>query len=110
MELPIACCAPLGQASITSEEATAAAAVFKALSDPNRVTLLNRLLTSEEPVCVCELNETVDLSQPTVSFHLKKLVDSGLLQREQRGTWAYFSVVPDAIEQLSVLFRTKETV
>ena len=110
MELPIACCAPLSQATVTPDEATAAATLFKALADPNRVVLLNRLLTSGEPVCVCELNEAVALSQPTVSFHLKKLVDAGLLQREQRGTWAYFSVIPEAIEQLSVLFKTKETV
>lgn len=110
MELPLACCAPLSQATITDEEAAAASTLFKALSDPHRVILLNRLLTCGEPVCVCELNEAVDLSQPTVSFHLKKLVEAGLLHREQRGTWAYFSVIPEAIEQLSVLFKTKETV
>jgi ArsR family transcriptional regulator, arsenate/arsenite/antimonite-responsive transcriptional repressor len=110
MELPVACCAPLSEATITRAEAEAAAAVFKALSDPNRVLLFNRLLTCGEPVCVCELNEGVDLAQPTVSFHLKKLVDAGLLHREQRGTWAYFSVIPEAIDQLSVLFKTKETV
>jgi ArsR family transcriptional regulator len=110
MELPVVCCAPLTEATITADEAGAAATLFKALSDPNRVLLMNRLLTSGEPVCVCELNQGLDLSQPTVSFHLKKLVDAGLLHREQRGTWAYFSVVPDALEQLSLLFKTKELV
>jgi ArsR family transcriptional regulator, arsenate/arsenite/antimonite-responsive transcriptional repressor len=110
MELPIACCAPLSAETITTDEAAAAARLFKALSDPNRVLLLNRLLISGEPVCVCELNEGLALSQPTVSFHLKKLVDAGLLNREQRGTWAYFSVVPETVDGLSVLFKTKETV
>lgn len=110
MELPVACCAPLGQATISPEEADAAATLFKALADPHRVMILNRLLECGEPVCVCELNEELDLAQPTVSFHLKKLVAAGLLEREQRGTWAYFSVVPEAIDQLSQLFKTKEAV
>ena len=110
MDLPVICCPPLAEATINREEADGAAAVFKALADPNRVLLFNRLLTSREPVCVCELNESVALSQPTVSFHLKKLVDAGLLKREQRGTWAYFSVIPDAVDQLSVLFKATEAV
>jgi ArsR family transcriptional regulator len=100
----------LAEATITSVEARAAANIFKALSDPNRVLILNRLLERGEAVCVCELNAGLPLSQPTVSFHLKKLVDAGLLRREQRGTWAYFSVIPEAIEQLSVMFKTKESV
>lgn len=110
MELPIACCVPLSRAAISAEEAQAAATLFKALSDPNRVLILNRLLAHHDPVCLCELNEGLDLSQPTVSFHVKKLVSAGILQREQRGTWAYFSVVPEAIDRLSLLFETKERV
>ena len=110
MDLPIACCAPLAESTLDASEAEAAATLFKALADPTRVLILNRLLGSEDSVCVCELNEGLDLSQPTVSFHLKKLVNAGLLHREQRGTWAYFSVVPEAIDRLSVLFQTKEAV
>jgi ArsR family transcriptional regulator, arsenate/arsenite/antimonite-responsive transcriptional repressor len=110
MELPIACCAPLTEADVTPEEAAAAAALFKALADPNRVLLLNRLIACGEPVCVCDLNDHLELSQPTVSFHLKKLVNAGLLKREQRGTWAYFSVIPEALEQLTMLFKVKEKV
>ena len=110
LELPVACCVPLSSASISPEEADAAANLFKALADPHRVLIFNRLLASDEAVCVCELNEELDLAQPTVSFHLKKLVGAGLLKREQRGTWAYFSVLPEAIEQLSQLFKTKEVV
>jgi ArsR family transcriptional regulator len=109
-QFPIACCAPLSEATISPHEADAAATLFKALADPSRVLILNRLLACGDAVCVCELNEDLDLSQPTVSFHLKKLVAAGLLAREQRGTWAYFSVVPEAMEQLSQLFKTKESV
>ena len=107
---PLACCTPLSEASISAEEADAAATLFKALADPHRVLILNRLLACDDAVCVCELNEDLELSQPTVSFHLKKLVNAGLLVREQRGTWAYYSVVPEAMNQLSQLFKVKETV
>ena len=107
---PVGCCVPLTEAGLSSEEADAAAELFKALADPHRVLILNRLLAADDAVCVCELNEGLDLTQPTVSFHLKKLVSAGLLSREQRGTWAYFSVVPEAMEQLSRLFETKEKV
>lgn len=110
VQQPVVCCGPLSEATITTEEADAAATLFKALADPHRVLILNRLLECGEAVCVCELNEELDLAQPTVSFHLKKLVGAGLLKREQRGTWAYFSVVSEAIEQLSHLFKTKEVV
>ncbi len=103
-----ACCVPLADPTLAPEEADAAARLFKALADPNRVRILNRLLASDDAVCVCELNEGLSLSQPTVSFHLKKLVAAGLLRREQRGTWAYFSVVPEAIDQLSLLFKSEE--
>ena len=109
-DLSVACCAPLSEATISTEEADAAATLFKALADPHRVLILNRLLACDDAVCVCELNEDLDLSQPTVSFHLKKLVNAGLLAREQRGTWAYYSVVPEAMSQLSQLFKTKESV
>jgi ArsR family transcriptional regulator len=64
------------------------------------VRILNLLARSEEPVCVCELIPPLGLSQPTVSHHLKKLVDAGLLEREQRGRWAYFSLKPEATERL----------
>lgn len=110
MEVSVACCTPLAEGTIAPEKAEAAAQLFKALADPHRVLILNRLLATDEAVCVCELNEGLPLSQPTVSFHLKKLVNAGLLRREQRGTWAYFSVVPDAIDKLSVLFKKREKV
>jgi ArsR family transcriptional regulator len=77
---------------MTETEAIATAAVFKALADPARVRLVNILATAAESVCVCQLTPVLGLSQPTVSHHLKKLVDAGLLRREQRGIWAYYSL------------------
>ena len=104
---PVACCAPLAAPVLSDEEATATAELFKALADPARVRIVNLLATAGEPVCACNLNEPVGLSQPTVSHHLKKLVDAGLLEREQRGKWAYFSLKRDAVEKLAAVADLK---
>jgi ArsR family transcriptional regulator, arsenate/arsenite/antimonite-responsive transcriptional repressor len=98
---PVACCGPLAAAMLSDDEARATAELFKALADPARVRIVNLLATSGEPVCVCHLIEPLALSQPTVSHHLKKLTDAGLLEREQRGRWAYFSLKPKAVETLA---------
>lgn len=97
---PITCCAPLGSPSLTDEETTATAALFKALADPHRVRIVNLLATSRAPACVCDLTERLCLTQPTVSHHLKKLVTVGLLDREQRGIWAYYSLNHDTMRRL----------
>ena len=98
---PAACCAPIAAPTLSAEEADATAALFRALGDPARVRILNALATSDEPVCVCNLTEPLGLAQPTVSHHLKRLVDAGLLDREQRGRWAYYSLRADAAERLA---------
>lgn len=103
----IDCCAPLGAEVLSADEATATAELFKALGDPARVRIVNLLASAGEPVCACHLNEPVGLSQPTVSHHLKKLVDVGLLDREQRGKWAYFSLRPGAVEKLAAVADLK---
>ena len=92
---------------LDEEEAVATAELFKALADPARVRIVNVLATSGEPVCVCELIEPLGLAQPTVSHHLKKLIDAGLLEREQRGKWAYFSLKRDAVEKLAAVADLK---
>jgi ArsR family transcriptional regulator len=107
VELPIACCAPVAAPDLSAEEAEATAGLFKALGDPHRVRIVNRIVNSHEPVCVCELNEGLGISQPTVSFHLRKLLDAGILEREQRGTWAYYSLTADAMDILSSVLRTE---
>jgi ArsR family transcriptional regulator, arsenate/arsenite/antimonite-responsive transcriptional repressor len=75
------------------------AARFKALADPTRVALVNRLAAAEE-VCVCDLNTAFDLSQPTISHHLRILREAGLVESTRRGTWAYYRLVPEAIDSL----------
>jgi ArsR family transcriptional regulator len=103
----VECCAPLAAPTLTVEEAGATAELFKALSDPARVRVVNLLATSGEAVCICDLMEPLGLSQPTVSHHMKKLLDAGLVEREQRGKWAYFSLKRDAVETLATVADLK---
>ncbi len=104
---PVACCTPVAAPDITNDQAQTLAAVFKALSDPHRVRIVNLLANSADPVCVCDFMPSLGLAQGTVSFHLKKLLDAGLLDREQRGTWAYYSLRRDALTRLADVFATK---
>ena len=97
---PAACCVPLDTPQVSESEATATADLFKALADPHRVKIVNLLANATEPVCVCEITPHLGLAQATTSFHLKKLVSSGLLRREQRGTWAYYSIDTEAMDRL----------
>jgi ArsR family transcriptional regulator len=107
VEAPIVCCAPLAAPVLDELEAVATAELFKALADPARVRIVNALATSDEPVCACEFEPALGLSQPTVSHHLKKLTDAGLLEREQRGKWAYFSLKREAVETLAAVADLK---
>lgn len=100
-DTPVACCVPLGAPSMTDEEVTATATLFKALADPQRVRIVNLLAGASESACVCDLTAPLGISQPTVSHHLKKLVAAGLLNREQRGTWAYYSLNRGAMRRLA---------
>jgi ArsR family transcriptional regulator, arsenate/arsenite/antimonite-responsive transcriptional repressor len=104
---PVACCAPLDAPPLSVEEAAATAELFKALGDRARVRAVNILATAAEPVCICNLMEPLGLSQPTVSHHMKKLLEAGLVEREQRGKWAYFSLKPEAIEKLAAVADLK---
>src|ERR671932_2213125 len=96
--LPTLCCGP-ETLPLAPEERDELAARFKALADPTRVALVNRLAAAEE-VCVCDLNTAFDLSQPTISHHLRILREAGLVESTRRGTWAYYRLVPEAIESL----------
>ena len=94
-------CAPLSAEPLAAEDAERLAAVLKVIADPARLRLLSLLQAHPDgEACVCNLLEPLGLSQPTVSHHLKVLVDAGLLEREQRGRWAYFRVVPDQLDAL----------
>ena len=103
------CCRPLGAAALSDEEAGATAALFRAVADPARVKIVNLLARSRgEPVCACEFEPALGLAQPTVSHHLKTLTEAGLIEREQQGKWAYFSLVPEAIDRLASLVEMPE--
>ena len=104
---PAACCVPIAHDGMSANEAEATASLFKALGDPHRVRVVNLLAVSGEPVCICDLTEFLDLSQPTVSFHMKKLVEAGLLDREQRGVWAYYSLRRDVVGRLEKVLSLK---
>jgi ArsR family transcriptional regulator, arsenate/arsenite/antimonite-responsive transcriptional repressor len=106
-DAPIVCCVPLAAPALDEAEAAATAELFRALADPARVRIVNALATSGEPVCACEFEPALGLSQPTVSHHLKKLTEAGLLHREQRGKWAYFSLKRDAVEKLAAVADLK---
>lgn len=98
LDLPIICCGPCVE-PLSEDERDALAARFKALSDPTRVAIVNSLSAADE-VCVCNLTATFDLSQPTISHHLKILRETGLVESTRRGTWAYYRLVPEAIAAL----------
>ena len=97
----VQCCAPLAEPALTEQEAKQLETVFKALADRHRVKILNRLISAGgEAVCVCDFEAMLDLKQSTVSYHLKQLLDAGIVEREKRGSYAYFSVAPGALEHV----------
>lgn len=101
---PAACCTPLTREPIDADRADDLAKKLKALADPTRLRLVSIVAASEgEEACVCDLIEPVGLAQPTVSHHLKILMEAGFLTRSKRGTWAYYKLVPGALGQLSQL-------
>jgi len=96
------CCSPVTRGVLTLAAADQLAHLLKAVADPTRLRLLSMVAAHEDgEACVCDLTEPVGLSQGTVSHHLKVLVDAGLLTRDQRGRWAYYSLVPGALEGLA---------
>jgi len=97
-----ACCAPLTGGALDVAAAEQLARSFKALGDPTRVRLVSLIAAAEGgEACICDLTEPVGLSQPTVSHHMKLLVDAGLVTREQRGKWAYYRIVRAALDELA---------
>ena len=99
-------CAPVTAGVMDVEDAQRLAWMFKALGDPTRVRLLSMIAAqSGGEACVCDLTEPVGLAQPTVSHHMKQLVDAGLVTREQRGKWAYFALNADAMEAAADALR-----
>jgi len=105
-QLPVIdCCTPLAGTSLDEAGARSLERVLKAVADRHRLRIVNLLLRADgEPVCVCELQGQLGLAQGTVSHHLKQLVEAGLVRREGRGTYSYFSLVPEALEAVRGVF------
>lgn len=98
------CCTPLTQEVLSVEEAQQFAQLLKAVAEPTRLRLVSIIAAQENrEACVCDLTEPIGLGQPTVSHHLKILVDAGILHREKRGVWAYYSIVPGSLERAAAV-------
>ena len=100
----IACCPPLTKQPLSSDQAEAIAPLLKALADPVRLRLLSLVAShADGEACVCDLNDAFDLSQPTISHHLKVLHELGLLERSKRGVWVYYRIRSEALADLGGL-------
>lgn len=100
-----ACCTPLVREPLGEADAAALAPVFKALADPVRLRLFSLIASFDGEACVCDLTGTFDVSQPTISHHLRVLREAGLVDSQRRGTWVYYWVLPDALSRLSSLLE-----
>jgi ArsR family transcriptional regulator len=101
------CCTPLLREPLTADQAADLAHILKALADPTRLRLVSMVAAHEGgEACVCDLTDPLGLTQPTISHHLKVLVDAGIFTRDQRGKWAYYALVPRALDALSAVFST----
>ncbi|TCL77932.1 MULTISPECIES: metalloregulator ArsR/SmtB family transcription factor [unclassified Rathayibacter] len=99
-----ACCSPLTREAMSTENAEMLARSLRAIADPARLRLISMIAAHDgQEACVCDLTEPLGLGQSTVSHHLKVLVDAGILTRDKRGTWAYYRLVPGALESLAGL-------
>ena len=103
------CCSPVVREVITATQAETLASALKAIAEPTRLRLISLVAAHEDQeACVCDLTDPVGLSQPTVSHHLKVLVDAGILTREQRGKWAYYRLVPNTLDNIARLVSATE--
>jgi len=99
-----ACCSPLAREPLSENEADGVAPLLKALADPVRLRLMSLVASHEGgEACVCDLNDAFELSQPTISHHLKVLHEVGLLDREKRGVWVYYKARTEALQNLAAL-------
>jgi len=102
----LACCTPLVRPQLGDAAAVELERLFQALADRNRLKVVNMLAQAEgEAICVCEFQEALGLKQPTVSYHLKQLIDAGVIAREQHGRFAFYALQPGVLERIADLVR-----
>jgi ArsR family transcriptional regulator len=105
--VPSAACCPLLREPLTAAQAADLARILKALADPTRLRLVSMVAAHEGgEACVCDLTDPLGLTQPTISHHLKILMDAGIFTRQKRGKWAYYALVPSALDALSAVLST----
>jgi ArsR family transcriptional regulator, arsenate/arsenite/antimonite-responsive transcriptional repressor len=103
-----ACCPGLVSAPLKEDQAAELAKMFKALGDPVRLRLLSMIAFRQDQVCVCEMTPAFELTQPTISHHLKLLRQAGLIDCERRGTWVYYWALPAALDRLGAFLGTRQ--
>ncbi len=111
--LPVACCTPVAGSSLPDRDAVELERLLRSIADRHRLRILNMLVRSGgAPVCVCEFTAAFALPQQNVSYHLKQLVDAGVIRRERRGRYSYYSLVDGALDHIAALVadRTRRTV
>ncbi|HSP73819.1 MAG TPA: metalloregulator ArsR/SmtB family transcription factor [Gaiellaceae bacterium] len=108
---PIACCSPLVRPQLADEDAAELERLFRALADRHRLKVVNMLAQADgQAICVCDFQDALELKQPTVSYHLKQLVDAGVIEREQRGRFAFYSLTTGILDRIAELVRPREAV
>jgi ArsR family transcriptional regulator, arsenate/arsenite/antimonite-responsive transcriptional repressor len=108
--LPVDCCTPVAGSSLSGEESTELERLLRSLADRHRLRILNMLVHAGAPVCVCEFTAELELPQQNVSYHLKQLVDAGVIKRERRGRYSYYRLVEGALDHIAALVALPERV
>jgi ArsR family transcriptional regulator len=106
--LPVDCCTPVAGSSLAEEEAIELERLLRSLADRHRLRILNMLVQAGSPVCVCEFTAAFELPQQNVSYHLKQLVEAGVLSRERRGRYSYYALVDGALDHIAALVAVPE--
>jgi len=106
--LPVDCCTPVAGSSLDDEDAARLERLLRSVADRHRLKILNMLVRAGAPICVCEFEAELDLPQQNVSYHLKQLVDAGVIVRERRGRYSYYALVAGALNRIAALVALPE--
>jgi ArsR family transcriptional regulator len=107
----LACCSPLVRPQLAADDAADLERLFQALADRHRLRIVNMLAQVEgQAICVCDFQDALGLKQPTVSYHLRQLVDAGVIEREQRGRFAFYALVPGVLDRIAALLSPGEAI